>query len=161
MSKNLEKVVKILTERNETIATMESCTGGGLANAVTNIPGASEVLHFSAITYCNDAKVDMGVSRETIDRYTVYSAEVAKEMSMVIAKKANATYGVGITGTLKRFDPRNSSNTNDVVYFNIYDTTSNKSYSDIVKVSYDTREENKKQVIDCITKTLLKILKTQ
>lgn len=40
----LEEIVKILTEQNKTVSTMESCTGGALANAITNIPGASEIL---------------------------------------------------------------------------------------------------------------------
>ena len=44
----MDEVVRILTEKHKTIATMESCTGGGVVNAITNIEGASEVLKFSS-----------------------------------------------------------------------------------------------------------------
>ena len=50
----LEQIVKILTNNNQTISTMESCTGGALANAITNIEGASNILKFSAVTYSNE-----------------------------------------------------------------------------------------------------------
>ena len=46
----MEDVVNKLKEKNKTIATMESCTGGGVANAITNVPGASEIILFSAVT---------------------------------------------------------------------------------------------------------------
>ena len=49
MEEKLREIVKILTEKNKTISTMESCTGGGVANAITNIEGASEILKFSAV----------------------------------------------------------------------------------------------------------------
>ena len=59
MENNLREIIKILTEKNKTISTMESCTGGGVANAITNIEGASEVLKFSAVTYSNEYKIKM------------------------------------------------------------------------------------------------------
>ena len=52
--KTFKKIIKKLTKENLTIATMESCTGGGVANAITNIEGASSVLKFSAVTYSNE-----------------------------------------------------------------------------------------------------------
>ena len=64
----MEEIVKLLTKNNETISTMESCTGGAIVNEITNIPGASDVLKYSAITYANEFKVKMGVSKETIDK---------------------------------------------------------------------------------------------
>ena len=57
-----EEIVNLLIEEKSTIATMESCTGGGIANAITNIPGASSVLQESYVTYCNSAKINQGVS---------------------------------------------------------------------------------------------------
>ena len=47
MKENLEKIVKILKDGQKTISTMESCTGGAIVNAITNVPGASSVLNFS------------------------------------------------------------------------------------------------------------------
>jgi nicotinamide mononucleotide (NMN) deamidase PncC len=59
---NFKEIVSILNDRNETIATMESCTGGGVANQITNIEGASNVLKFSAVTYSNEYMIKMGVA---------------------------------------------------------------------------------------------------
>ena len=57
-NKNIwEDIVKILINKNYTISTMESCTGGGIANQITNIQGASAILKESYITYCNEAKI--------------------------------------------------------------------------------------------------------
>ena len=57
--KTFKNIIEILTKNNETIATMESCTGGGVANAITSIEGASSVLKFSAVTYSNEYKIKM------------------------------------------------------------------------------------------------------
>ena len=73
----MDEVVRVLTEKHKTIATMESCTGGGVVNAITNIEGASEVLKFSAVTYSNEYKIKMGVDSQIIDKYSVYSMETA------------------------------------------------------------------------------------
>ena len=48
-----------LKTNNKTISSMESCTGGGFANAITNIEGASDVINFSAVTYSNEYKIKM------------------------------------------------------------------------------------------------------
>ena len=85
----MERVVKKLIELNKTISTMESCTGGGIANAITNIPDASKVIKFSAVTYSNEYKIKMGVSSELIDKYSVYSIEVAREMAKTISLFTN------------------------------------------------------------------------
>ena len=77
----MERVIQKLIEDNKTISTMESCTGGGIVNAITNIPNASKVIKFSAVTYSNEFKIKMGVSSELIDKYSVYSIEVAREMA--------------------------------------------------------------------------------
>jgi PncC family amidohydrolase len=66
--KTFKRIIKELIKRNETIATMESCTGGGVANAITSIEGASEILKFSAVTYSNEFKIKMGVSEEVIEK---------------------------------------------------------------------------------------------
>ena len=58
---DFKRVVEKLIEDKKTISTMESCTGGGVANAITNIEGASSILKFSAVTYSNEFKIKMGV----------------------------------------------------------------------------------------------------
>ena len=99
---NLESIVKYLIDNNITIATMESCTGGLLASLITDVPDASSILKFSAVTYSTEFKIKMGVSKDIIDTYSVYSRETAREMAYNIAKFSNSDLGVGITGRLDR-----------------------------------------------------------
>lgn len=88
----MQEIIKELTNNHQTIATMESCTGGALASEITNYPGASEILKFSAVTYSNEYKIKMGVDKNIIDKYSVYSPETAVSMSKAISSFANADY---------------------------------------------------------------------
>ncbi len=102
-NKNIwEKIVKILIQNNLTISTMESCTGGGIANEITNISGASSILKESFVTYCNEAKIKQGVPKSTIEKYTVYSSETAIQMAKAVKKQANSDIGIGVTGQLRK-----------------------------------------------------------
>ena len=113
----MKNVVEKLKLLNKTVATMESCTGGYVASSITDIEGASDVLKFSAITYSNEYKIKMGVSSEVIDKYSVYSKEVAREMAYNISLYANSNYGIGITGKINRIDKNNLSGEDDKVFF--------------------------------------------
>ena len=154
----MQEVIKILTEKNKTIATMESCTGGGLANAITNIEGASEILKFSAVTYSNEYKIKMGVNSNTIDKYSVYSIDVAKEMAFNISKFSNSNYGVGITGKLNRVDIRNPYGDDNITYVAIYDKDYDKYYTLTIKSTESTRALNKDLIINKIVDKLLEII---
>ena len=154
----MEELVNKLRLLNKTIATMESCTGGGLANAITNIPGASEALRFSAVTYSNEYKIKMGVSSETISKYSVYSMEVATEMSKQISIFANSNYGVGITGKMNKPDKANNFGKDNIVYISIYDKDNDKYYNMSVEVTRKSREENKNFIINLIVSELLRII---
>ena len=98
MKEMCEKIVEKLKKQNKTIAFMESCTGGLLANSITNVSGASEIIKISLVTYSNEYKIKFGVDKNVIEKYTVYSAETAKEMAKNVANFANSNIGVGITG---------------------------------------------------------------
>jgi PncC family amidohydrolase len=153
---NFKEIVSILNDRNETIATMESCTGGGVANQITNIEGASNVLKFSAVTYSNEYKIKMGVSSEVIDKFSVYSMETAHEMARSISEFANSTYGIGITGKLNRADEANNYGLDNEVFVSIY---KNGKYYDLTKVvNKSTREENKQLIIDDIIQELGRVI---
>ncbi len=158
MEQKLAIIIKTLTDNGDTLATMESCTGGGLANAITSIEGASEVIKFSAVTYSNEYKIKMGVSQKTIDTYSVYSAVVAQEMSKAISDFANSRYGIGITGKLNRIDKYNLNGDMNTVFVSIYDKIDNKYYPLIVKVNKDSRVKNKEMVINHIIDLLLDII---
>ena len=154
----MKQIVDKLKEKNKTISTMESCTGGGVANAITNIEGASEVLRFSAVTYSNEYKIKMGVSSDIIDKYSVYSTQTAREMSKNISNFSNSNYGIGITGKLNRVDINNLYGSDNTVYLSIYDKDNDKYYDYDLVVTESSREENKKIVIDFIKEKLLEIL---
>jgi len=154
----MQEVIKILTEKNKTIATMESCTGGGVANAITNIEGASDVLKFSAVTYSNEYKIKLGVSSDTIDKYSVYSMEVAKEMALNISKFANSNYGVGITGKLNRVDKNNPYGSDNITFVSIYDKDNDNYYDFTVKATESTRALNKELIINKIIDKLLEVI---
>lgn len=146
--KDFKEIIEILSKNNETIATMESCTGGGVANAITNIEGASNVLKFSAVTYSNEYKIKMGVDSKVIDKYSVYSIETAHEMAKNISDFANSTYGIGITGKLNRADEANNFGADNEVFISIYH---DGEYVDLsLKVDKKSRRENKDLVIDAI-----------
>ncbi len=155
----MEEIVNKLREDGKTIATMESCTGGYIVNAITNIPGASYVLKYSAITYANEFKIKMGVNEEIIDKYSVYSQEVADQMSLKITEFANSDYGIGITGKLLRKDQNNDYGLDNEVFISIYDKEHNKYIKSKVKVIYDRREENKELVLKEVIYLLNKILR--
>ena len=154
----MKKIIEKLTNLNKTISTMESCTGGGIANAITNIEGASEVFKFSAVTYSNEYKIKMGVDKNIIDEYSVYSMETANEMSKNISKFTNSNYGVGITGKLNRVDRFNPYGLDNVVYISIYDKDNNKYYNSIVEAKLSTRKDNKELVINEVITLLDNIL---
>ena len=81
------------------IATAESCTGGMISAAITDIAGSSRVLDRGFVTYSNAAKMDMlGVSADTLDTHGAVSEQVAAEMAAGALKHSNATLSVSVTG---------------------------------------------------------------
>ena len=154
----MKDIVKKLIELNKTISTMESCTGGYIVNEITNIEGASDVLKFSAVTYSNEYKIKLGVDKNIIDKYSVYSIETAKEMSKKISDYTNSDYGIGITGKLNRVDKNNLVGSDNKVFISIYDKENDKYIESIIEVDKTTREENKRVILNQIIKELNNIL---
>ena len=92
-------VGQILTERHQTIATAESCTGGKLASLLSKHPGSSAFYWGSVISYDNSVKEHMlGVPAEMIKVHGVVSEEVACAMAESVRKQLNTTYGIATTG---------------------------------------------------------------
>ena len=154
----MKEIVQKLIELNKTISTMESCTGGYIVNEITNIEGASDILKFSAVTYSNEYKIKLGVSKDKIEKYSVYSIEVANEMSKKISDYTNSDYGIGITGKLNRVDKNNSFGSNNKVYISIYDRSNNKNIESTIIVDKNSRKENKKMILNEILEKLNSIL---
>jgi nicotinamide-nucleotide amidase len=94
-----EVVVRRLADLQKTLALAESCTGGLLANRITNVPGASLVFLEGFITYSNDSKIGgIGVPEDLLAAHGAVSEPVARAMAEGAARKADADFGIGITG---------------------------------------------------------------
>ena len=150
MDKKLKNIVKILKDSNKTVSTMESCTGGAIANAITNVPGASSVLNFSVVTYSNDFKIKMGVPPEIIEPYTVYSVETASAMAKSVSEFACSNYGIGITGKLGKRDPTNICGDDNQVFISIYDSDLDQYIDFDVFVDRDDRRDDKLEVLEVV-----------
>lgn len=80
-------------------ATAESCTGGLIIAAMTDIPGSSSMVDRGFVTYSNEAKIDMlGVSKATLEKYGAVSAETAYEMAAGALKNSRAGIALSVTG---------------------------------------------------------------
>jgi competence/damage-inducible protein CinA-like protein len=91
-------VLTMLIERKLKLATMESCTGGLLANLITDVPGSSNAFLGGLVSYATEMKIAWGVPRETVETYGVISAETAEAMAVAGCEKLGSDIGVGITG---------------------------------------------------------------
>ncbi|MDE4096406.1 CinA family protein [Phaeobacter gallaeciensis] len=99
MSVDVADLIARAAKAGVTIATAESCTGGMVAAALTDIPGSSAVLDRGYVTYSNTAKTQMiGVRPETLDAFGAVSEEVAREMAEGARARAGTTLAVSITG---------------------------------------------------------------
>ncbi len=93
------QTVQAARSRGRTIATAESCTGGLLAGAITEVPGASEVFGYGFVTYANDAKRDLlGVGAETLLQWGAVSEQVAREMALGAGARSGADLALAVTG---------------------------------------------------------------
>ena len=98
-AETLEGVIqRIYVERGLTLAAMESCTGGLLANMVTDAPGASSFFAGGVVSYTNEMKVAMGVPAEVIEEHGAVSSACAVAMADAIRERLGASVGVAITG---------------------------------------------------------------
>ena len=114
---NYAYLTKTLIEKNISITTMESCTSGLVASFITDIDNSSKVFKGSFVTYSNEAKQAIGVSKDIIDTYGVYSSQTAIEMAKTCRKRYKTNIGIGVTGSLGIIDPNNSDSKPGEVYF--------------------------------------------
>jgi nicotinamide-nucleotide amidase len=100
LNEPLEVVLgKLLTEKKQTLAIAESCTGGLITHRLTNVPGSSAYIITSVIAYAYEAKVAaLGVSWDTLNKYGAVSAETVTEMARGARENFSATIGLAITG---------------------------------------------------------------
>jgi len=92
-------VAEACLKRRLFVTTAESCTGGGVAEALTRVPGSTRYFERGFVTYGNDAKEDLlGVSHATLLAHGAVSEETAREMARGALERSKATVAVSITG---------------------------------------------------------------
>lgn len=91
--------VSLLKEKKLTVATAESCTGGMIAERITQVSGASQVFQWGAVSYSNQVKQQLlGVTEETLRKYSAVSEETAREMAKGARARSGADIAVAVTG---------------------------------------------------------------
>jgi nicotinamide-nucleotide amidase len=94
-----ERVLELLRERGQTLATAESCTGGLIASMLTRIPGSSDAFHAGFVTYANDIKHNvLGVSNEVLAQQGAVSEPVVLQMARGAMERSGADYAVAVSG---------------------------------------------------------------
>lgn len=93
------EVIALASARMVSLATAESLTGGAVAVALTDVPGASSVVRGGVVAYASEVKVALlGVPQSIVDEHGVVSAECAKAMAEGVRERLGATYGIATTG---------------------------------------------------------------
>lgn len=93
------RVIEIFREKGLSLALAESCTGGMIAETITNVAGASDIFYGSAVTYVNSAKEHiLGVARETLEKHGAVSSECAEEMACGARSVYGADVAMSVTG---------------------------------------------------------------
>ena len=99
MNKTAEHLVAMLKATGMTCATAESCTGGGIGNAITGVPGSSEVYLGGVVSYSNQVKHEvLGVSSASLETFGAVSPQVAEEMALGARRLTRADIAVSVTG---------------------------------------------------------------
>lgn len=94
-----DAVIELLKDKNMSIATAESCTGGKIVDSLVTCSGASAVVMEGIVTYSNEAKISrLGVEAKTLELHGAVSPEVALEMSQGVCNTAKTNVGIGVTG---------------------------------------------------------------
>ena len=154
----MERIVRKLIEEGKTISAMESCTGGEFASSITSVPDSSKVYGGSNVAYNNEEKIKNGLSPALIEKYTVYSPEVARSMAYFASVNHNADYALGITGKLNKADENNPYGDDNVVYVSVYDREKDVFYDKRIEVVHKDRIDNKRQVVNETEELLYEIL---
>lgn len=155
----MKNLVNLLKNKNKTISSMESCTGGLFASEITNIDGSSEIFKLGLVTYCNEYKEYFGVSKELIDEYTVYSNEISQEMAKSVSKITKSDFGIGITGMLGVKDPNNENDDINTVYISIYEKQNDIYHNYKIQTLGNARIEKKMYIVNYIKEKLYEICK--
>lgn len=155
MNELIEKIAKMLVKNNLTISCAESCTGGLLSSAFTDVSGSSEFIKINFVTYANEAKINfVDVKPETLNIYGAVSEQTSFEMAKGLLKYADI--GVSTTGIA---GPTGGSNEKPIGL--MYSTICTKEFSQTKKILLSSnieRIEMKKQFVEEVLKFIYEVL---
>jgi nicotinamide-nucleotide amidase len=149
-------VGKLLIQKRKIISFAESCTGGKIASAITDIAGSSLYFKSSVVTYSNESKLKiLGVKEETLKKFGAVSEETAKEMARGILNLSGSDYAFSVTGIA---GPGGCSKDKPVglVYVGFADNKKAESFKfNFVGTRKDIRDKTVNTVLDCLRKKLI------
>lgn len=151
-------IIKELIKNNLTLGVAESVTGGMICSTLIDVPGASQVIKGGIVAYTNYAKSKLlGVSTDLIERYSEYSATVAREMAMGIRRKLETDISIAVTGQAN--PPRDNMMENSKtckVYFCII--VIDKSYDFEMTIPDEGRTNNRITIVSKVIEELFKLI---
>ena len=151
----LKKVSDLLKQKNLTIATAESCTGGLIAHSLTNISGSSDYFKRGIVSYSNESKIELlDISEELLIEYGAVSIQVAQAMAEGVRIKSNVDIGISTTGIA---GPTGGTNEKPVGLVYISISTSDETMVQKFQFSGD-RLQNKESTCNAALQMLLNIL---
>lgn len=122
--------------------------------------GSSPIFLGSLVSYSSQIKERFGVKKETIEKYTVYSRQVAEEMAKQITKMIPSTWAVGITGYLGDKDPDKTGIEKQTVFYTIYYVPKRKTHTFRLEINpLLKRQEKKEIVVTKITEKIIELIK--
>lgn len=154
--KKASDLVRILKETGTTIAFAESLTGGMISSRLVDVPGASDVLLGSVVSYTNDIKIYiLGVSKDTIDAHTEVSGECAEEMASGVKRLTGADIAFSATGFAGDYEDHPEDSLNGTVWFGFAYKDGTKSY---LQHFDGKRDEVRLQAVEFVYDTVLAYL---
>jgi nicotinamide-nucleotide amidase len=147
---------KLLIQKRKTVSFAESCTGGKIASAITDIAGSSLYFKSSVVTYSNESKLKiLGVKEETLKKFGAVSEETAKEMARGILNLSGSDYALSVTGIA---GPGGGSKDKPIglLYVGFADNKKDESFKfNLVGTRKDIRDKTVNMVLYCLRKKLI------
>lgn len=146
---------RLLNRGKLSISTIESCTGGALGDAMTDIPGSSRYFDSSWVVYDENSKVLLGVPLSTMAFGQVYSPQVSEEMAKALQRKTKTDIVISTTGTMDNWDtrPYHLDSPPGTVYYSI--GIYGKLYTNKIHLIPQNRKIMKKQLVNIIFDDLI------
>ncbi len=148
----------LLRTEELTISTIESCTGGAIGDAITDIPGSSSYFDSSWIVYDENSKVMLGVPLSAMAFGQVYSLQVSEEMAKALQRKTKTDIVISTTGTMDNWDTRpfHLDSSPGTIYYSI--GIFNEVYTKKVRLKPQDRKIMKRELIKAIFDDLILLI---